>query len=624
MNIGDVFLYLSFLSGLLTLLLLWESPRLEYIDRLVPYRNWSMRISATFLTLAVVLLVYYFIVSDFSLHYVYSFSSLDLPPIYKLSALWTGEEGSMLFFTLGLMLIATYMLEKYQSGAERHIILSLALLFLLLTILLGPFAATLDVHPDMTGVPQDGLGLNPLLVNIWMVFHPPGIFIGYALMSVIFASAAVRATDWESKSRGAARWAWLILGAGIVSGCIWSYEVWESYWIWDPAFTSSLMVWLMLTAYLHTAARFRKSWDLSLLSPATGIMSFVIALYSIYIIRSGTIQSVHSFGETGENMFLLYMVVVIFIISAGMIFTWALKNKEKQRSSGPEGLLSDSNLFLLTTVLFLMLSAVLFTGLSYSLILDIFGSGMAISIELFNDWSYPLTILLLVTMGLCMFGASYRRLAIVLAAILLLVFTGLDVTHDIYDNISVAVIIFATLAGLYRISRSAVVKAPAGARLRSASPHLVHLGIAVMLIGVLMSTYYTGETVYFRSFNEKKSVGDFEIELVNLAFPVSHEHYAATLTKIGTYTIYRKNGSIIATGDASFAEKEGEYITQPFIYNGLLSDVRITYQGIGTTTPIFISFANIKVVPGMTVIWGGCLLILAGMLPVLSGRNKKK
>jgi len=623
MNLGEIFLYLSFLSGLLTLLLLWESPRLDFINTLVPYRKWSMRISTTFLSLAVALLAYYFLVSDFSINYVYSYSSLDLAPIYKLSAVWTGEEGSMMFFTLGLLLIATYMLEKYKSGAERPIILALALLLLLLTIMLGPFTTTLHSHPEMTEIPTDGLGLNPLLVNIWMVFHPPGIFIGYALMSVVFASTAVQAPDWESKSREFARWAWLILGAGIVSGCIWSYEVWESYWIWDPAFTSSLMVWLMLTAYLHTAIRFRKSWDMNLLSPSTGIMSFVIALYSIYIIRSGTIQSVHSFGETGKNMLLLYMVVALFVISIGIMINRGMKNRKKQKSSDSEGLLSDSNLFLLTAVLFLMLSAVLFTGLSYSLILDIFGSGMAISIELFNDWSYPLTVLLLVIMGLCMFGASYRRLALVLAAILLLVFIGLDVTNDKYDNISVAVIVFATLAGLYRISRAAVSQAPNWRRLRSASPHLIHLGIAIMLMGVLMSTYYTGETVYFRSFNEKKMVGDFEIELVDLAFPVQHGHYTATLTKIGTYNIHRKNGSIVATGDASFAEEGGEYITRPFIYNGLLSDVRITYQGIGTTTPIFISFANIKVVPGMSVIWGGCILILVGILPGLFGRTKK-
>ncbi|MDF1556757.1 MAG: cytochrome c biogenesis protein CcsA [ANME-2 cluster archaeon] len=621
MNLGDVLLYLSFLSGLLSLMLLWDSPKLEFLSALKPYRRWTLRISAAFLSLAVALLVYYFLVSDFSINYVYSYSSLDLPPIYKLSALWTGEEGSMLFFTLGLMLIAVYMVEKYKGGVERPIILSLTLLLLLLTILLGPFDATLQSHPEMTEIPPDGLGLNPLLVNIWMVFHPPGIFIGYALMSVVFASAIVQSPDWESKSRGFARWAWLILGAGIVSGCIWSYEVWESYWIWDPAFTSSLMVWLMLTAYLHTAARFRKSWDLSFLSPSVGIMSFVIALYSIYIIRSGTIQSVHSFGQGGKTMLLLYLVVVLFIISIGLIIKRGLEKKEDLKSSDPQELLSDSNLFLVTTVILLLLSTVLFTGLSYSLILDIFGSGMAISIELFNDWSYPLTVLLLIVMGLCMIEVRYRRLALLLAAALLLVFVGLDVTHDRYDNVSVAVIIFAGVAVLYRITRTAITKASPWARLRRASPHLIHLGIAIMLMGVLMSTYYTSDTLYFRSFNEKKIVGDFEIELVNLAFPVQHEHFTATLTKIGTYNIYEKNGSIIATGDASFIEKGDEYITQPFIYNGLLSDVRITYQGIGTTTPIFISFANIQVVPGMTVIWIGCLLILAGILPILIGKK---
>lgn len=617
MHIGDVLLYIALITGSIPLLMYLDERTIGSLAAVRPYCNWFWRISAGFLTAAVMLMWYYFLASDFSINYVHLYSSIDLPRIYKISALWTGEEGSILFLSWVLLLVALYFNERIKLDPERYIILIMALLLLILTILLNPFALTLEAYPEMGSVPEDGFGLNPLLINIWMVLHPPAIFIGYALMVGVFAAAMVKRDGWESLSRSFARLAWVILGAGIVSGCIWSYEVWESYWIWDPAFTSSLMVWLLFTGYLHAAARHRREEDYQQLAPALGIMSFVTALYSTYIIRSGTIQSVHSFANSDKNILLLYTVLMLFILCAVFIFARMIREKSIAKKKQKNCLLSDVNLFQLTTLLFILLSIVLFTGLSYTLIMDLFGRGIAVSVALFNDWSYPLTLLLLLLMGVCMFDVRQRRYVLVLALILAVLFAAGQITEDIYDDISAAVLGFTFVSGLYRLGKEVTSGSRLSGRLLRAGPYIVHLGISIMLIGVLLSTNFTAETIYFRSFGEKKAVGEYQIELIDLAFPVKHDHNIAEISKIGIYNIYSKKGEVIATGEASFVEKGEEYITEPFIYRGLLSDVRITYQGVGTTTPILISFVNIKIIPGMSLIWAGSLLVLLGILPSL-------
>jgi cytochrome c-type biogenesis protein CcmF len=618
MVLGVIFLYLALIFGLASLFLLWN---IAFLDFLRSYRVWFMRISAVSLTFSALLMVYYLITSNFSINYVYSYTSLDLALIYKLSALCTGEAGSMLFLSWIILLIAAYWYERSHEKGESSIILVLGLIMLLITISLGPFAPTLQKHPDFSGIPQDGLGLNPILVNIWMVFHPPGIFIGYALMVVVFTLAVMQNQNWESRSRSFARLAWLILSFGIISGCVWSYEVWESYWIWDPAFTSSLMVWLLLTAYLHTAARYRKSQSFNLLAPSIGMIGFVMALYSTYIIRSGLIQSVHSFGVGEQNLLLLYIVAIMFIFSFILIIKKTLVHKDEKKSNGTAPTLSDDNLFLLTTLLFILLSTILFTGLSYSLIFDLFGSALAISFTLFNDWSYPLTVLLLLILGLCTFKHQYRKNALIMMVLITIAFIVLGITGNIYDDISLAAISFAAIGSLNMISKIVISKAGKQNRLQIVSPHLIHLGIAILLLGVLMSTFFIDEIIYFRSINEKKEVGDYEIQLVDLGLPVQHEYYTSKLSKIGTYNIYKKNGPIIASGDAIFIEERGEFITSPFISRGWLSDVRITFQGVGTTTPIFFSLANVKIVPGMTIIWLGSLLVLLGIFPKIIYAN---
>ncbi|MFH0904175.1 MAG: cytochrome c biogenesis protein CcsA [Methanobacteriota archaeon] len=630
MIVGSALLYIGILFGILSLFSLIArelkgSGRRVFFEQMIPHARNLIRASAFFITSASGLLIYYLITSDFSLHYVWQYTSKDLPLIYKISAFWTGQEGSLLFLSWIILIMALWLSQQYGCEDSFHrrvqiLVLLIGMVFIFITIILSPFISTLDA--GITEVPEDGAGLNPLLVNKWMIFHPPGIFVPYGILVVVFAAALVHLVygnrEWEEFSRPYTRVAWIILGAGIAAGDMWSYEVWEGYWIWDPAFTSILMTWLLFTAYLHGTSMYRRG-RMAMLTPALAVNSFIFAIYSTYIIRSGTIQSAHVFGEGAQTMPLLISVILVSVISEGLVlyryFTWKHETGENRTE-----ILSTRNTFYATIILLAALSFILFWGLTSSMLLQSFGA--SVSTDLYGTWSYPFTLGLIAVLGICMFeslGKHWTK-GIIFGAVLVILFIILKPVSSIYTNLTVSILSFAGISCAYQIFKSSAAKGIKN-KLRSCGPHIVHLGIVVMLVGVLMSTFVTSETVLFMKFNEKKTVGGYEIQLVDLAFPVEHKHASAVLTKIGVYNIY-KDGILVDSGAASFREVKGEFVTEPFIYRGLLADVNVRYQGIGTQTPIFISVANVRVIPGMTILWSGSILVVIGIIPLLLWRKK--
>ncbi len=625
MVIGSTLLYLSILFGVLSIYSLIarelkDSGRKVFLEQIIPLTRNFIRAAAFLITAASLLLIYYLITSDFSMHYVWQYTSEDLPVIYKISAFWTGQEGSLMFLSWVVIIMALWLSERHGNDdrfmrSVQILVLLMGTIFLSIAAILSPFISTLDA--GLAEIPEDGAGLNPLLVNTWMIFHPPGIFIPYGILVVVFASAIVHMLDgtrnWEEFTRPYTRIAWIILGAGIAAGDMWSYEVWEGYWIWDPAFTSILMTWLLLTAYLHAASMYRRG-RMALLTPALAVNTFIFALYSTYIIRSGTIQSAHVFGEGAQTLPLLVSVVFLSAASEGLVL-YRYFTRKQHAGKKESGILSSTNTFYATIIILAALSFILFWGLTSSMLLKSLGT--SVSVDLYGTWSYPFSLALIAVLGICMFESLGRNWTkgIILGGALVLVFLVLNPSASTYTNLSSSILAFAGISSSYQIFRSSQVTGIRN-KLRSCGPHIVHLGIAVMLVGVMMSTYATSDTVLFMKFNEKKTVGGYDVQLADLAFPVEHKHITAVLTKIGVYNIY-KDGVLLDSGAASFREINGEFITEPLIYRGLLADVNVRYQGIGTETPIFISVANVRVIPGMTIIWSGSALVVVGIIPLL-------
>lgn len=630
MTLGSILIYLGIIFGILSLfsLIIKDlkfSGRKVVFEKIIPVSGNLLLACVFFITAASVLLIYYLVVSDFSIHYVWQYTSKDLPLIYKISAFWTGQEGSLLLLSWVILFMVMWMFRIHGSEKSFHrkvqvIVLLIGVIFLSITAILTPFVSSIDA--GLTEIPEDGAGLSPLLVNKWMIFHPPGIFVPYGILAVVFAAAIVHLVygnrEWEEFSRPYSRVAWIILGAGIATGDMWSYEVWEGYWIWDPAFTSILMTWILFTAYLHGTTMYRRG-KMALLTPALAVNSFIFALYSTYIIRSGSIQSAHVFGEGAQTMPLLVYVILLSAVSEGLVlyryFTWRQVKEETRR-----GILSTRNTFYATIIVLAALSFILFWGLTSSMLLQSFGK--SVSFDLYGTWSYPFTLALIAVLGICMFESLGRHWAkgLIFGAAMIPLFILANPFHDKYANLSASMIAFAAIGSVYQIYKSSSVTGITN-KLRNCGPHIVHLGITIMLLGVLMSAFAISETVLFMKFKEKKAVGGYEIELADLSFPVEHQHASAKLTKIGMYNIY-KDGVLIDSGIASFREVRGEFITQPFIYRGLFADVNIRYQGVGSLSPIMISVANVRVVPGMTVIWSGSILVVIGIIPLILWRKK--
>src|SRR5574341_1065146 len=269
-------------------------------------------------TIAVVVILYALLAHDFSLQYVASVSSRAMSTFYVIAAMWGGQEGSML---LWLCLLAMYSAIGMVQNRHRNrdlmpyviaTLMTTALLFLaMLVIVENPFR-------QLTQIPRDGQGLNPLLQNPLMVIHPPNLYLGFVGFAVPFAFAigALASgrldTQWIRSIR---RWtlvAWLFLSIGILLGGQWAYVElgWGGYWAWDPVENASFMPWLTGTAFLHSVMIQEKRGMLKVWTLVLIILTFVLTLFGTFLTRSGILSSVHAFTTSSIGLYFLGAVAV--------------------------------------------------------------------------------------------------------------------------------------------------------------------------------------------------------------------------------------------------------------------------------------------------------------------------
>ncbi|VVB94525.1 Cytochrome c biogenesis protein CcsA [uncultured archaeon] len=412
---GDSILYLSIIVSVIALLglLLKELKNNNILARFV---SPLVLLAAGFLTFAYMLITYYFVTSDFTYEYVWQYSSRDLPFIYKLSGAWAGQQGTYLLWAWVIFLSAAWLAltTKHATPIARRtqiITLAVGVYLIILTLVQTPFKSIYEGRPDLLGfVPPDGSGLNALLVNFWMVIHPPLIFIGYAVMTIPFAAAVVylltKDEGWEEMSRQWSRFTWLFLGLGIAVGGVWAYLVlgWGGFWAWDPVETASFIPWLTLTGFLHAAALHRKNKaTFSIAAPVLAIISFILILYAAIVVRSGLFNSVHAFGETSTGTLLITLILIIFV---GTLILGMRRYFEESEKEEEWGLWSKRNIFYLSLLLFVILAFVSFWGISFPAFVQL-TQNLKVNVasdtkNFFNVWSYPFTLILLLALGFCL------------------------------------------------------------------------------------------------------------------------------------------------------------------------------------------------------------------------------
>ena len=341
-NLGHFMTIVAFVSALVTAFAYFQYFKANEIEK-ASWRRFSRisfyihGVSSAMIAFSLFEIIYN---HRFEYFYAYSHSSKALPVHYMISSFWEGQEGAFILWIvwnvlLGVTLIHT---NKFWEGPVM-IVFALVQAFLVSMILgvvigdlkLGssPFillrdataAPIFEMNPDF--IPQDGTGLNPLLQNIWMVIHPPTLFLGYASTLVPFAFligglVSKRYSEWIRPALPWAIFSAMILGMGIIMGAYWAYVTlnFGGYWNWDPVENAVYVPWLILVASIHTMITFKKSSTALKTSIVLVIMTFILVLYATFLVRSGVLgdSSVHSFTDLGlSGQLLIYLLFFSFV-----------------------------------------------------------------------------------------------------------------------------------------------------------------------------------------------------------------------------------------------------------------------------------------------------------------------
>jgi cytochrome c-type biogenesis protein CcmF len=423
--LGDILLYASLAVSVIAFagLLLKDLKNIEFLNR---FATPAIMLVAGLLTFDYLLLTYYFVTGNFAFDYVWQYSSADLPLVYKLSGTWAGQPGTYLLWVWVVFLSAAWLAwsTKHNSALARRtqiITLITGIYLIILTLIQTPFKLIIErpevveliakgtLTPDF--VPFEGNGLNALLVNFWMIVHPPFMFIGYATMTIPFAAAIVylltKEDGWEELGRQWARFTWLILGMGIAVGGVWAYLVlgWGGFWAWDPVETASFIPWLTLTGFLHAAALHRKDkTTFSIAAPILAAVSFILVLYAAIVVRSGLFNSVHAFGDTSTGTLLIFSIVITSIVS--IVLGMRRYFEEPDKVEEDRGFWNKTNIFYVSLLLFVVLAFISFWGITFPAFIQL-TQGLKVGVasdtkNFFNIWSYPFTIILLLALGFCL------------------------------------------------------------------------------------------------------------------------------------------------------------------------------------------------------------------------------
>jgi cytochrome c-type biogenesis protein CcmF len=532
---------------------------------------------AGLLTLAVVIVEAAFLRSDFSFRLVADHSSTTTPTGYKLTAMWSSQGGSLLLWAWVLSLASSAVLFATR-GRHREIVpwatavmMGVGAFFCGLMLFAGPEA---DPFARLDPAPAEGAGLMPLLRHPAMAMHPPMLYSGYVFFTIPFAFAIgaliTRRLDasWIRSTRRFALIAWTFLTIGIVLGARWSYSElgWGGYWAWDPVENASLMPWLVGTAFLHSIMvqerrGMLKVWNVSLI-----VAAFSLALLGTFLVRSGILDSIHAFGASTVGPPILVLIGCVVLGSVVLIVSRLDDLRPERRL---DSAFSREAIFLVNNLLLVGLGAVIFWGTFFPLVSEaITGTRSSVGPPFFNRLATPLAIAAVLFTGIGPLIAwrqmSWRsawaivRWPLAVAAVVtvaLIAFT--DARGEPFALTLFAFAAFALSALVQEFVKGvAARRALAGGSVPGAlaaivsrnrrryGGYLVHVGIAVLLIGVAGSTSFQTSRDLFLSPGESATVGDYEVTYVEPTQSVSGSEERLTL---GAVLDVRRDGEHFTT-----------------------------------------------------------------------------
>ena len=519
-SLGSALLALAFLTAVVAAVLALAGRNGE--RRWINASRRAVYTLLALLTACVVIIELAFAGDDFSFNIVQQHSSIETPAFYKLAAMWSSQEGSLLLWAWVLSIAAGAALYVTRNKLRELVPWATAVMMGVASFFTGLmlFAPGVDPFATLSPVPADGIGLTPLLQHPSMMIHPPMLYSGYVAFTVPFAFAigalVTRRLDaeWIRATRRFALIAWAFLGFGLLLGARWSYTElgWGGYWAWDPVENAALMPWLLGTAFLHSIMVQEKRGMLKVWNACLVVGTFTMALLGTFLVRSGVLQSIHAFGDSTVGPYILGLIGVVTIGSAALIVSRLDDLRSPKRI---DSLVSREAVFLVNNLLLVGLTVVIFWGTFFPLISELFtGDKASLAAPWFDRYTTPLAIGLVLFTGIGpllawrrVSWASARRVFRVPLIVGALTLVGLLALTDAADSPwALALFVFASfaLSGLVQefwtgaaARRSLTGGSMAGAlaglvsrNRRRYGGYIVHIGIAVLLIGIAASSSF--------------------------------------------------------------------------------------------------------------------------------------
>jgi cytochrome c-type biogenesis protein CcmF len=605
-------------------------------------------------TAAAFALVWSVFANDFSITYIMEHSNRDLPGAYKFSALWSGQEGSLLLWAwllavYGFVLRLTHKTDVRLYAYAGTILAAVQVFFLaILNFAAPPFSL-------MKGaIPEDGNGLNPLLQYPEMVIHPPLLYLGYVGFTIPFAFALgalmmrYPGEKWIKITRAWTMVTWLFLTCGIFLGMHWAYAVlgWGGYWGWDPVENASFMPWLTGTAFLHSVMMqekkgMMKSWNVWLI-----FSTFLLTLLGTLLTRAGLVSSVHAFAQSSiGNWFVAFMVIVLAVC----VFTYVLQRRHLKSEHHLESLVSRESSFLFNNLVLLTACFVILWGTLFPILSEyVQGSKVTVGAPFYNRVALPIGLFLLFLTGVgpllpwraTSFRSIRRNFILPAVALWVTVIVCLAVGVRPWKDGSFdsgnfyALVAFAMSAAVFAaivmefLRGGAVIAKQTGRNLlvstwlltrrntRRYGGYIIHIGVVIVVVG-LAGAAFNRNVEQEMALGDKMQIGPYTLTSVGGTQDTNpnYDSWYAVLD-----VSQRGKTQFQMTPEKRVYHASGQPQTMVAIHSVPSWDLYVVYEGANPDTgqPIIKAFLN----PLVGWIWAGVALMFFGTVVALVPSQK--
>jgi len=626
----------------------------------------AMLLTFPLLTVSALSIIYLLVTNHYEVEYVAHVTSRSMPMYLKVTALWGGQAGSLIFWSWLMSAFASAVtLRKWDRDREFLpwvIVVSLATLafFLALNIFVENPFARLWIFPNgqidkqmfqSAGArlfyPKDGQGLNPLLRHPGMVIHPPMLYLGFVsfVIPYSFAIAALitgRTDDrWIRLTRRWTLWAWLFLSLGLVLGGRWAYDVlgWGGYWGWDPVEIAAFMPWLTGTAFLHSVMIQEKRGMLKQWNMVLVILTYDLVLFGTFLTRSGVLSSVHAFAQSAIGPLFFGFIGITLAVSLGLVmYRWNdLKGETEMKS-----MLSREALFLLNNLLFMGILVVSFWGVIFPLISELLtGQKVTVGPPFYERANGPLMAGLLLLMAIAplsgwglstykTIGRAIWKPAIVAVLVeVTAILLGIRNPYALLGFFLVALVLVVTLYEYWRAANArhrrhgenyfTALWTLAKRDRRRYGGYLIHIAMSMMAIGIIGIEMFQTEAQGTLSLGETMALDEYTIRYDSLAVFDGPDNRNVARATVSVF----KDGDFLTElyPRRDFYYDSNQPMTIPGVRSTMEDDfyiLMVDWQEISTRSATFKVYHN----PLVNWLWIGSWVFILGTI-VAAWPNKR-